>query len=257
MDPKLSSDSENVTFWNFPGQSRKVYYFDVLGSTMDAACELARKNCAGGTVVVAGRQKKGRGRMAREWHSEEGGLYFTIILRPDLQLDRSARIGFAASLAMTHTLKQLFGVVAKVKWPNDLLVQDRKIAGMLSQVEAESDRIVFLNIGIGLNVNNNPKKIAPESTSLLSLLKRKVSRRKILFDFVSRLDARMCDDIAMARIIDDWKAHTITLGRRVKVVTSQGAYQGVARDVDSSGALILESDDGILRPVLYGDCFHQ
>lgn len=224
---------------------------------METAYQLARDNCPGGTVVVAGRQTKGRGRMTRVWHSEEGGLYFNIVQRPELPLDQSARVGFAASLSMAESLRRLFGVDAKVKWPNDLLVQDRKIAGMLSQIEAEKDRIVFLNIGIGLNVNNTPTESAPESISLLSILKKKVSRKKILFDFLRRFNSRIHNATAMGTVIDDWKTHTITLGRKVKIVTRQGIYQGTAVDVDGSGALILQLEDGILRTVLYGDCFHQ
>lgn len=251
------SNSDRPTLWESSDYPYQVYYYSELDSTMDTAYKLARGNCPGGTVVVAERQTKGRGRMTRVWHSEKGGLYFTGIWRPQLPLIQSARVGFAASLSMAESLRHLFGVDAKVKWPNDLLVHDRKIAGMLSQIEAEADRIVFLNIGIGLNVNNTPTELAPDSISLHAILNREVSRKKILFDFLTRFDTRIRNTMAMENVIDDWKAYTITLGRKVKIVTSQGDYAGTALDVDSSGALILQLEDGILQTVLYGDCFHQ
>ncbi len=249
--------TENALIWERPNRSSKIYYFETLGSTMDTAFSMARDGCESGTVVVAGRQTKGRGRMTRVWHSEKGGLYFTVVLRPDIPLEHSARVGFAASLSMARSLNQLFGIAAKVKWPNDLLVEQRKISGMLSQVEAQSNRISFLNIGIGVNVNNNPLEMAPESTSITSLLNKTVSSKEILFDFLNRLENIMSDSTALAHIIDEWKPHTITLGRRVKIITHQGVYHGIARDVDASGALILELENGMLHTVLYGDCFHQ
>ncbi len=248
---------ENASIWKMPNRSSKIYYFETLESTMDTALALARQGCESGTVVVAGCQTKGRGRMTRVWHSEKGGLYFTIIIRPDILLEHSARIGFAASLSMARSLNQLFGIAAMVKWPNDLLVGCRKISGMLSQVEAQSNRISFLNIGIGLNVNNDAFELAPESTSVKSLLNKIVSPKEILFDFLNRLDTLLSDSKAIISVMDEWKKHTITLGRKVKIVTNQGTYHGIARDVDTSGALILELENGMFQTVLYGDCFHQ
>jgi BirA family transcriptional regulator, biotin operon repressor / biotin---[acetyl-CoA-carboxylase] ligase len=257
VNPRSPLNVQKPDFWKIPGQPRQIYYFNELVSTMDIARELAWGNCQCGTVIVAGRQTQGRGRMTRVWHSEEGGLYFTIVLRPDLPLNQAALICFAASFVMAQVLNRLFEIDARVKWPNDLLVQDRKIAGMLSQIEVQANRILFLNIGIGLNVNNTPVESAPESTSLKSILNRRVSRKEILFEFLNRLDERLNMPAGINTIIDDWKTLTITLGRMVKIITNQGAYEGVARDVDASGALILEREDGRLQTVLYGDCFHQ
>lgn len=253
----LSESIEKPVHWEMPGQSRQVYFFDELVSTMDTALDLARNDCKSGTVVVAGRQTKGRGRMTRVWHSKEGGLYFTVVLKPDLPLVKAPLVCFAASFAMAQTLNQCFGVDARVKWPNDLLVESSKISGMLSQIEIQADRILFLNIGIGLNVNNMPAELLPESTSLRAILNRRLSRKEILFDFLNRLDTRLSSHDAVDAIIADWKTLTVTIGRTVKIITSRGVYQGIARDVDSSGALILEQEDGKIQTVLYGDCFHQ
>lgn len=251
------STSIEPSLWELPGQSRKVYFFNELVSTMDTAFEMANRNCTHGTVIVAGRQTGGRGRLTRVWHSEAGGLYFTVILRPDLPLEYSSRFGFVASYCLAQTLRRDFSLRAMVKWPNDLLVNDHKIAGMLSQVGADGDQIGFLNIGIGLNVNHTPIELAPQATSLSALLNRNVSRKEILSSFLKRLDKYLSDSGAMERIIENWKRYTVTLGREVKIVTNKRVYNGIARDVDASGALIIECKNGTLQTILYGDCFHR
>jgi BirA family biotin operon repressor/biotin-[acetyl-CoA-carboxylase] ligase len=166
--------------WEFPGRESKIFYYPELPSTMDAAKNLARKGCPDFTTVIAGRQISGRGRLQREWLSEKGGLYFTMVLRPDLPPVLSFRVSFLASLTLAGILHEAFGIEARVKWPNDILVDERKVAGMLSELEAEADRVAFINIGIGINVNNDPAPIAPEATSLKRLLGRAVSKKDVL-----------------------------------------------------------------------------
>jgi len=136
--------------WEFPARESQIHYFDETSSTMEIAKELARKGCPDFTVVVADRQKKGRGRLKRVWISDAGGLYFTLVLRPRLPIALSARVSFLASLTLAHVLREWCEIDAKVKWPNDILVQERKISGMLTEMEAEADRINFINIGIGI-----------------------------------------------------------------------------------------------------------
>jgi BirA family biotin operon repressor/biotin-[acetyl-CoA-carboxylase] ligase len=223
---------------------------------MDAAKDLARKGCPHYTTVIAGRQISGRGRLQREWLSEKGGLYFTMVLRPDLPPVLSFRVSFLASLTLAGILHEAFGIEARVKWPNDILVDERKIAGMLSELEAEADRVAFINIGIGINVNNDPAAIAPEATSLKGLLGRAVSKKDVLSRYLNAFEHRM-QTTAFDGIIAEWKQYTVTLNRDVRVVTSHEVLEGKAVDVDDTGALILQGADGSLKKILYGDCFHQ
>ena len=118
--------------WEFPDRETQIHYFDTLDSTMDKARELAGSGQPHLTCVVAGTQRKGRGRMQRTWWSYKGGLYFTLITRPAISPVQSARVGFAAALAVNRCLHRLHKLPAKVKWPNDILVEDRKICGILS-----------------------------------------------------------------------------------------------------------------------------
>ena len=242
--------------WEFAGRESKIIYHAELASTMDAAKELARKGCPNFTTVIAGRQTSGRGRLDRQWSSEKGGLYFTMVLRPDLPPVISFRVGFLASLTLARILNEMFGIDVRVKWPNDLLADEGKICGMLSELEAEADRVTFINIGIGLNVNNDPPSTEPAATSLKKILGRRVSRKEILSRYLDSFEAQM-QAAAYDDVIERWKQFTTTLNRHVRVVTTRKVYMGKAVDVDDTGALILECADGSLKTIRYGDCFHQ
>jgi BirA family biotin operon repressor/biotin-[acetyl-CoA-carboxylase] ligase len=150
----------------------------------------------------------------------------------------------------------MFGVDVRVKWPNDLLVDERKLCGMLSELEAEADRVAFINIGIGLNVNNDPPDIEPAATSLKAILGREVSIKDIVARFLNAFEQRM-QTVVHDQIIEEWKTYTVTLNRKVRVVTTRDVFTGKAVDVDDNGALVLKCADGSLKKILYGDCFHQ
>lgn len=242
--------------WEFPGRESKIVYYPELPSTMDAAKDLARKDCPHFTTVIAGRQISGRGRLQREWFSEKGGLYFTMVLRPDIPPVLSFRVSFLASLTLAGLLHEAFGIDARVKWPNDILVDERKISGMLSELEAEADRVAFINIGVGINVNNDPSTIVPEATSLKRVLGREVSKKDLLSRYLEAFERRM-QTTAFDGIIEEWKQYTMTLNRDVRVVTTHEVLEGRAVDVDDTGALILKCADGSLKKILYGDCFHR
>jgi BirA family biotin operon repressor/biotin-[acetyl-CoA-carboxylase] ligase len=222
---------------------------------MDIARKLALGGCPSLTVVAAERQTAGRGRLQRNWQSEAGGLYFTTVLRPQLAPMDSLRVNFCASLVMALTLKKLHGVEAAVKWPNDILVDGRKLAGMLSEMEAETDRVSYINVGIGLNVNNDPSSILPGAVGIKELVGHSVSRKMILATFLDTLAPRL-ENLDSADIISEWKARTITIGRRVLIQTQRETAEGMAIDVDENGSLILEREDGSRKTIIYGDCFH-
>ncbi|MCK5204300.1 MAG: biotin--[acetyl-CoA-carboxylase] ligase [Desulfobacterales bacterium] len=242
--------------WEFPGRESRIIYHEELTSTMDAAKNLARKGCPDFTTVIAGRQVSGRGRLKREWLSDKGGLYFTMVLRPDLPPVLSFRVSFLASLTLARILNEMFGVDVRLKWPNDLLVDERKISGMLSELEAEADRVAFINVGVGVNVNNDPSAIEPAAISLKAILGRKVSKKDILARYLDAFEQQM-QTAALDRVIEEWKAYTVTLNREVRVVTTREVFTGKAVDVDDSGALVLKCADGSLQKILYGDCFHR
>jgi len=252
---RLTKDKDFLFSWEFPERESKIHFFRELSSTMDMARALAGKDCPDLTVVIAELQSKGRGRLQRAWKSEQGGLYFTIVLRPDMPPSICYRIHFAASLVLATVLQERFHMAARVKWPNDILVDDMKIAGMLSDMEAHDGKVSFINLGIGINVNNDPGEYEQKATSIKQYIGKTVSRRDLLSCFLDEFEKRIKGS-SLENIIPQWKKATITLGKQVRVVTIQETLEGLAVDVDENGALILKQKDGTLKQVIYGDCFH-
>ena len=243
--------------WEFPGRENRIHCHQTVDSTMAIARRLARDGCPAFTVVTADRQTLGRGRLGRVWHSNPGGLYFTIVLRPDLPAQLSSLTTFAAGLTWARLLQEDYGIEVGLKWPNDLLVQERKLSGMLSEMEAQGELVTFVNIGIGLNVNNDPTVEEPHAVSLARITGRKLARRDLLAGFLDRFERKMIDPHGLDNIIAEWKPFAATLNRPVKIVTTRESVEGIARDVDDSGALLLELPDGSLQRIIHGDCFHQ
>ena len=242
--------------WAFGPLAERLHYYPEVTSTMDKAMELAQSGCPAFTVVVAERQSKGRGRLSRTWQSSAGGLYFTLVLRPNISPEKSPLLNLAAAVDLSTAIENLYGIPCGLKWPNDLLVDERKLAGILSVMSAESDRVEFVNIGIGVNVHNDTRKVQPPAVSISRLTKLRVSRTDILKAFWERFERRLCQQ-QLDRVIDEWRQKTITLGRWVKVQTIHDTIEGRAVGLEETGALILETDDGQRKTVVYGDCFHQ
>jgi BirA family transcriptional regulator, biotin operon repressor / biotin---[acetyl-CoA-carboxylase] ligase len=241
--------------WLLGPRGERVHFCPELPSTMTKAMEMARRGCPAFTVVVAERQNQGRGRLDRSWQSEPGGLYFTIVLRPEIELVSIARVHLAAALDVAITLKQCFDIEAGVKWPNDVLVGERKITGILSQMEAEPDRIAFINVGIGINVNN-PTHLDTTAVSIQQLIGRPASRILLLCAFLDRFEERITSGLTTG-VISEWKQISVTLGKNVSIQTTRETIYGRAVDLDPNGALIVEVPEGGLRSVVHGDCFHQ
>ena len=250
-------DSPDVLYpWEFPGRADRIHYYPEISSTMDIAWDMGRNGCPEFTVVTADRQTRGRGRMARTWISEDGGLYFSTVLRPRIPAFLSFQINFAASLTLAMLLRRMFKIDAQVKWPNDILVQNAKLSGMLSELETKADMVSFINLGIGINVNNDPNPKEQKAVSLKQLLGKNLSRREILAAFLDDFEARM-KSLPDENLIHHWKKYTGTLNKDVRITTLKESYEGFALDVDDNGALTLRLKDGTIKNVIYGDCFYD
>jgi BirA family biotin operon repressor/biotin-[acetyl-CoA-carboxylase] ligase len=135
-------------------------------------------------------------------------------------------------------------------------VDDRKLSGMLSELEAEADRVFFINIGMGINVNNDPTGVEPGAISLKNMLGREISRVRLLSRFLDEFEERL-KNAEFENIISEWKQYTVTLQRQVRIVTQREVTEGLAVDLDENGALIVKLADGSFKKIIYGDCFHQ
>ncbi|MDL2321520.1 biotin--[acetyl-CoA-carboxylase] ligase [Desulfosarcina sp. OttesenSCG-928-B08] len=251
---RLADDPDTLMPWAFGDLSECIHYFPETPSTMDEAMRLARSGCPEFTTAVAQRQVEGRGRMRRAWASDEGGLYFTVVIRPEIPIVLAGLVNLAAAVEMAALLRDTYGVAALPKWPNDVLVDEKKICGILSQMEVEGDQVGHINIGVGLNVNNRPENHTPTAVSLKTLMGAPVPRRDILLGFLARLK-NQTHGFDPDAVISAWKKENTTLGRKVRVVTLKETVEGLAVDLDDQGGLVLREADGRLRTVIYGDCF--
>lgn len=238
---------------------RRMIYFDSLSSTMDMATNLALKGAKEGTAVLAETQTKGRGRLGRVWHSPKyKGLYFSLILRPKISLDKASIITLLAGVSICEAVKEILGLGLQIKWPNDILMHNKKLGGILTEIKAEVDEVNFIIIGVGLNINNDSKTLISGSTSLKECKSEQVSRLAILQEVFYRLEVNyhILEKNGPKAIIEKWRQFAITLGRRVKVYSHKEHLEGEAFDIDSDGGLLIRNDSGITHKVLSGDILY-
>jgi BirA family biotin operon repressor/biotin-[acetyl-CoA-carboxylase] ligase len=239
----------------FPDLRPRIHYFREIGSTMDAARELAKKGAQNGTIVIAESQTGGRGRLSRQWLSPEGGIYCTIILRPRIGPAYAPRINLMVAVAVAATIRRLFGVKAELKWPNDVMVAGRKVCGILAEMDAEMDVVNFVNVGIGINANNSTARFEKTATSLKKVLGRQISRREFLSALIIEIERRQ-PALMNAALLKEWKRLSATLDKEVRVMGLDEEVRGRAIDIDATGALILKARNGSLQTVVAGDCIH-
>jgi len=239
---------------------RNMYYKDVLASTNELARDLARRGEEEGTLVVTEEQVAGRGRRGRSWYSPRGqGLLFSLILRPPLQPAQAPQLTFLAAVAVAETLKEELGLAAGIKWPNDIYIGGRKVAGILTELSAELDRVNYVIMGIGVNVNTPledfPPSLRGSATSLQVEAGRALSRVALLQELLLRLEDWYKTFIqdGFVPLRRRWKDLALVLGKEVQVLGPNGTFSGVAVDVDDFGALLVQVPGGQVRRVLAGD----
>jgi len=252
---RLVSSPDLLLPYEFPGLEQRIHHFREISSTMDAARELAKRGAREGTIVIAEVQTRGRGRLSREWLSPEGGIYFTLVLRPRISPAYAPRINLMAGIAVAVTIKELYGLKAELKWPNDVLIEGKKVCGILAEMDAETDVLNFVNVGIGINVNTSIPRFEKTATSLKDALGREISRKEFLSALVVEIERRL-PLLMKAELLGEWRRLSATLGEEVRVTSLGEEVIGQAIDIDTTGALIVKDKDGSLRTVLVGDCIH-
>lgn len=243
---------------------RNLVVLERTRSTNDVAKELGLRGAPEGTVVVADEQTAGRGRMGRRWVAPPGTcLLCSLLFRPSLPLSRVGWLTMLTTMAAADAVERLTGLRPGLKWPNDLVVRARgpagewkKLAGVLTETGLTGDRLDFVVVGIGINVNVPPDRLselAPGATSLLAETGRRTDRAELLATFLAEVERRMeglrNGDLPYA----EWAARLVTTGRRVAVHTSTGVVTGTAEGVDEEGRLLVRAADGAVHRFLAGD----
>jgi BirA family biotin operon repressor/biotin-[acetyl-CoA-carboxylase] ligase len=260
--PDLLMESEIRAKLSTRRFGRRLHLHQRVTSTNDLAKELARSGEEEGSVVVAEEQTRGRGRVGRSWLSPRGGLWFSLILRPSIAPQEAPRITLIFGAAVAKTLRRLYHVDANIKWPNDVLIREKKVCGILTEVEAELDVLTFLVAGVGINANNSteafPEEIREGATSLKEELGRSVDRNELLAELLNEFERSYEVFLKSGRgsLMIDWQDLCSTLGRRVRILTPRATIEGEAVGIDEEGALLVRTREGERRRVLYGECIH-
>ncbi len=235
---------------------KSIIYLEAVDSTMDIAFKLGVEGAVEGTLVCTEYQKKGKGRMGRKWVSPKGkGLYFSLILRPQMHPAEVSKLTLMSAVAVCEVLKELSLVEVSIKWPNDLLVKNKKIGGILTELSAEMDQVRFIVLGIGINVNTPLKQLPDVGTSLYAETKQIYQRIEVMQAILRKLEFWYDKVIqeGFDTMFERWKELSSTLSKKVKFVELNKEMHGKAIDLAENGALIIEDNRGVLHRKLSGD----
>lgn len=268
---KLIANSELLLPWeitrNLKTKSigKQVYYFDSINSTQNQALKMDKDVANDGTVIVAAEQTGGKGRDGRRWISPKGGIWISIILYPKFDISITTLFPIASSLALSIAIEKVFSIKPELKWPNDLTIKGKKVAGMLVDVSLESNKIEKLVLGVGINFNVNVKQIekALEGTpnfygvSSLSDQRQNIKPIQLVQTFFLELEKiyNALDKKQIKKIIEEWTLRSSTIGKNVTVNTTDSKIKGKAIKIDNDGALVI-SDNNKNHRVIAGDIIH-
>ena len=234
----------------------EIEYHDAIPSTNARARGLADEG-ATDVVVLADEQTGGRGRLDRTWHSPSGGIWLSVLFRPDVPMAGTPAFTLAAAVAVARAAREA-GVEAVIKWPNDVLVavdgEERKLVGILTEMEGEADRVSWVVVGIGINANVDPDALpsGADATSLAAVRGEPVDRRRFTQRVLEAFDTVGTDPEA---ILDEWREYAATLGRAVRIDTPNGEVVGEAIDIEYPGSLVVDTGEERVT-VAAGDCEH-
>lgn len=233
-----------------------IKYFDSVNSTNKVAMEI--KEVHEGTVIIGGEQRKGRGRLNRNWHSPKSGLWFSIILKPDKsKLDKIAVLTLIGALAVNEAIRKL-NINTNLKWPNDIFYKNKKVCGILSQSKSKGNEVDRVVVGVGVNVNQKefPKNLAKASTSLRIIKGEKINKERFLADILNNFSFyyEMFENNEINDIINKWKSNMLLLHKVISISTSDNKkYKGEVVDITDKGELVVKKENGEVDKFIAGD----
>ncbi|TQR46845.1 biotin--[acetyl-CoA-carboxylase] ligase [Paenibacillus popilliae] len=229
-------------------------------STQNEAAVWALEGAADGAVIIAEEQTGGRGRQGKSFHSPAGkGIWMSLILRPQIPLQFTPQLTLLSAVALCRAMKRMTDVNLGIKWPNDILYEDKKVCGILTESSAEDERLVHVIAGVGISVNleehDYPEELRSKVTSLKIASGKEIDRASLLAECLFELEQlyKLYVEQGFAPIRTLWEAQSVTIGRSLSVTTPNGIVSGVAQGLDDSGALIVLGEDGCYRKIFSGD----
>lgn len=241
---------------------KNIHFFKEVDSTNDVARELADEGTAEGTIVIAESQRSGKGSRGKKWISPSGGVWMTIILRPDIEPTKAPQLTLVTGVAVAETLNQECNLDVGIKWPNDILIGDKKVCGILTEVKADRGKVDYVLVGIGIDLNVDltifPPELRGATTSLKAELDREIKGAELVQKFLQNFEVYY-DEFKEGKfrdILNEWRRLSKTIGNYVEVHKKGGVSYGEAVGVNKDGKLILEMEDGTLRKIISGECIH-
>lgn len=238
----------------------KIVSFAQVTSTNEVAKELAIKGEVSGTIIISEQQTKGKGRLGRHWESPYGkGIWCSVILRPSILPMEAPKYTFISAVAVVEAIREVANLEAKIKWPNDLIINGKKMCGILTELSAEIERINFIILGIGINVNHTlndfPEELHDLATSVFLETGNIQSRVKLIRAIISKLEEKnkLFTNHGFSAILDLWKQYSATIGQEIIVKAQEESYEGIAEDIDDLGQLVVRLPGGETYKVLAGD----
>ena len=268
---KLTKNSDSLLPWEITSGlktktiGQQAFYFDSTDSTQNQALKMAEEPENNGAIIVAEKQTGGRGRSGRKWVSPKGGIWFSVILHPRFDISVTTLFPIASALALSIALENTFKISPELKWPNDITIKGKKLAGMLVDVSLESNKIENLVLGVGINFDVDAKQIeknlknTPNFYGVASLneLKTNIRPVELVQSFLIELEKiyKLLETKQTKKIISEWTKRSSTIGKNVKLNTIDGEVKGKAVRIDEDGALVVSNNKNTDR-VIAGDIIH-
>ena len=246
-----------------------IHFYKEVESTQDLAIAIVEKKLedAHGTVIIAERQKNGKGRINRKWISPRGGVWLSVIFKPKIKAAQATLLPIVAALAVCDTINQKTKLDSKIKWPNDIVIEGKKVSGIIVDISIENELLDYAVIGIGINANVNVSKIMryisnntrPEALEMTSLQKELSGKKVNMIDFIQMLLEKLeyyylqLEKNYSKRIMQKFRHRSETLNKIVVVKQQNDSFEGNAIDIDSDGALLVKKSDNIVYTIVAGD----
>ena len=246
--PDVMDAAELKSIWKPKWVGCEILYFDSIDSTNTKAQEVAEKGYPSGTLVVADKQIAGKGRRGRNWESPSGcGIFMTLMLKPDINPNNASMLTLVSALAVAKALADITGKDAKIKWPNDIVIDGRKVCGILTEMSAQFDYINNIVIGIGINVNNSsfPEEISATASSLRLLSGGKKYRRaeiiEKIMEYFEKYYSIFLETEDLSALVNEYDAMLVNMKRQVKVLDPKEPFEGTAMGITKTGELIVDT----------------
>jgi len=243
---------------------KRAFYFDTIDSTQNFATKIASNHNENGTIVVSKHQTDGTGRMKRKWESPTGGIWMSIITKPEFNISYITLVPIAASLALCIAIEKTLKIKPKLKWPNDILLKEKKVAGILLDTSVQSNKIENLVLGIGINFKINPQKLessikkTPNFYGVNTLVEKNEKPITLVKQFLHELENifQFINSGHTKKIITEWTMRSSTIGKNISVISNENKITGKAVKLDNDGALIISKGQKSKR-LLVGDITHK